>query len=312
MGEVVYPDGAKSLREIYLSKGMGAVNAIVEANHRAAENERVFRMSELPKVTLPKPHRIGMSLLDDRYRIREGDFTVITGIPSHGKSTLINEIACRMAERYQWTTAFASFEQMPQVDHRRNLRTFFNRKLEVHQSEEEKDRADRWIDKHFSFIVPDMDDEVNLGWVLDCCEAAILQHKAKLIVIDPWNEMDHVRPPDMTLTEYTGYAIKLFRRLARKYSVHVIVAAHPAKQRKLDNGTYGVPSLYDISDSAHWNNKADCGIVVHRTDETTTLIRVAKSRYHDEIGIPGDVEAHFNREIARYEIIEPEMRRYEP
>lgn len=310
--EIIYPDGAKSLRDIYLAKGMGAVNAIVEANHKAAGNERIFRMSELPKIVPPKPHRIGMPLLDDHYRIREGDFTVITGIPSHGKSTLINEIAGRMAERYQWTTAFASFEQMPQVDHRRSLRTFFNRKLEIHQSEEEQDLADRWIDRHFSFIVPDEDDEVTLGWVLDCCEAAILQHKAKLIVIDPWNELDHVRPPDMTLTEYTGYAIKLFRRMARKYRVHVIVAAHPTKQRKDDAGNYTIPTLYDISDSAHWYNKADVGIVVHRSHEMETLIRVAKSRYHDEIGVPGDVKAHFNREIARYEIIEPDMRRYEP
>lgn len=107
----------------------------------------------------------------------------------------------------------------------------------------------------------------------------------------------------MTLTEYTGFAIKQFRRLAKKHLVHVIVAAHPVKQRKLDSGDYGIPSLYDISDSSHWYNRADIGLIVHR-DKNGTLIRIAKSRHHDEIGTPGDVPVNFCRETGRYEIVD--------
>jgi twinkle protein len=101
------------------------------------------------------------------------------------------------------------------------------------------------------------------------------------VVIDPWNEMDHTRPPDMTLTEYVGYAIKQFRKLAKKYKVYLIVVAHPSKMLRGQGGKYPVPGLYDISDSAHWSNKADIGIVVHREDliaSKETKIRVVKSR----------------------------------
>lgn len=304
--------GGLSTREAWEKGGAQGLHAVIEQNQRAVENDNIFRLKDLPAYVPPKPMRIGMATLDDHYRIREGDFTVVTGIPSHGKSTFLNEVAGRMALTHGWTTCFASFEQMPQVDHRRALRTFYNRKLEVHQSEEEKDAADRWINRFFSFIVPREEDDVTLDWTLDCVAASVIRHKAKLVVIDPWNEMDHIRPRDMSLTEYTGYAIKAFRRLARVHKVHVIVCAHPAKQRKNEDGSYTIPTLYDISDSAHWYNKADCGIIVHRKDDATTIIRVAKSRYHDEIGTPGDVEAHLNREIGRYEIIEPEMRRFEP
>jgi twinkle protein len=120
--------------------------------------------------------------------------------------------------------------------------------------------------------------------------------------------MDHIRPPDMSLTEYTGFAIKQFKKFGKRMNVHVVVVAHPAKLRRNDSGSYPIPTPYDISDSAHWYNKPDVIIVVHRTgdgpDDTKTLIRTSKSRYHDEIGKPGDVEALFDPETGRYNPIE--------
>lgn len=115
--------------------------------------------------------------------------------------------------------------------------------------------------------------------------------------------MDHMRPKDMSLTEYTGYAIKRFKAFARQHNIHLIVAAHPAKMKRNTDGGYDIPSLYDISDSAHWYNKADVGIVVHRISETESLIRVAKSRYHDIIGVPGEIDCMFNKAFNRFEKI---------
>lgn len=69
---------------------------------------------------------------------------------------------------------------------------------------------------------------------------------------------------------------------------------------KDENGDYRIPTLYDISDSAHWYNKADLGVVVHRKKDHT-ILRVAKSRYHDEIGIPGEVFMTYRFEERRFE-----------
>jgi twinkle protein len=245
-------------------------------------------------------------LIDDHYKVRLGDFSVVTGIPGHGKTTFINDLCCRMVELYQWPVAFASFEQSPTSDHKRNLRTWCNRKRVIDQAPDEVDAADAWIEKYFSFIVPSFEDDVTLEWVLERVATSVIQHGVKMIVIDPWNEMDHDRPRDMSLTEYTGFAIKQFKALARRYQVHVIVAAHPAKQRKLEDGTYGVPSLYDISDSAQWYNKCDVGVVVHR-DDKGTILRTAKSKYHEEIGFPGDERAEFNTCTGRYDLVPEEL-----
>ena len=299
---VKYPKGCKDLNDALRIYGpRGVVKTINRA--RWVKVDGVYRMGELPPVAELRSYDTGIVGLSKHYRIRLGDFCVVTGIPSMGKSTFIGEVCGRMVENYGWNVAFASFEQHPQLDHKRNLRTFYNRKLVVHQSGDEISAADRWIDEHFAFVVPSEDDDVTLTWVLDRMAAAVIRYGCKIIVIDPYNEMDHMRPAEMSLTEYTGFAIKQIRKFAAKFKVHVIVAAHPAKMRREKDGKIPIPGLYDISDSAHWANKADVGIVIHRENETT--IRVVKSRYHDRIGMPGEITGSFDIESGRYVINEP-------
>jgi len=290
----------KDLNEVLIHYGPKGVAATLD-RAQWLRVDGVYRMSELPPAPEAPVYDIPMKKLVDRYKVRLGDLAVFTGIPSHGKSSVVNDIFCRLVERYGLNVAFASFEQMPQRDHRRNLRTWFCQKPTSYCDSRELAAADQWIDQHFTFLVPNEDEDVTLEWMLDKAEAAVIQHGCKVIVIDPWNEMDHARSREESLTEYTGRAIKALRRFARKLMVHVVIVAHPAKQQKDDKGDYRVPTLYDISDSAHWYNKADIGVVVHRYPDFT-LIRVAKSRYHDLIGTPGDEEADFIFEQRRFNI----------
>lgn len=302
---VRYPVGCKDLNEALVKYGpRGVTETIARAQWIAVDG--VYRMSELPPLAPNVARSTGIATMDEHYRMRLGDLCVITGIPGHGKSTLVNEICARAAIMHGWHTAFASFEQIPQADHRRALRTFHAEKRVINQTAEETADADKWIDQMFSFIVPGEDDDVTQPWLLERAASAVIRLGAKIVVVDPWNEMDHVRAPDMNLTEYVGYAIKQFRKFAHKYRVHLILCAHPVKQKKNDDGAFSVPTLYDISDSAHFYNKADVGLVVHRVDKVKTLIRIAKSRYHEDIGTPGDVFGAFNPEMARYTILEGE------
>jgi twinkle protein len=259
----------------------------------------VFRLSELPPVPTPLKFDIGFPLLGENYKMRLGDLAVITGVPGLGKTTFVNDLCCRVAHQHHLKIAWASFEQMPQRDHRRSLRTWFNERPVWQQTDEEIEAADDWIDEHHMFVVPDDGDDVTLDWLLDRIEVAVVQRGANVIVIDPWNEMDHEREGGETMTEYVGRAIKTFRRLARKLQVHLIVVAHPAKLQKVE-GKYKPPTLYDISDSANWYNKCDIGIIVHREDEQYTDIKVQKSRYHDEIGTPGEVRMMFCKDDRRF------------
>ena len=297
-----YPKGCKDLGDALRDWGERGVQETIR-RAQWLKVEGVYRLSELPPVLPERVYETGVAGLDPHYRVRRGDFCVVTGLPGHGKTSLVNEIACRMAETHGWSTVFASFEQTPQLDHRRALRSFHAGKRERDMGDAERAEADLWIDRHFAFVVAGEDDETSLAWVLERVAAAILRYEASLVVIDPWNERDHARPADMTMTEYVGFAIRQFRRLARKHGVHLIVVAHPAKMQRGKDGKYPVPGLYDISDSAHWNNKADIGIVVHRDnllDDRKTAIRVVKSRYHSAIGVPGEITAVWDETTTRF------------
>ena len=301
-----YPDGTKDLNDVLRLQGEAGVRAAI-VGAQWLEVGGIYLLSQLPPVSQPAALATGILGLDAHYRLRKGDFCVVTGLPGHGKSSFANEVACRMAAAHGWMTVFASFEQTPQIDHRRALRSFHGARREKDMSLAELAAADAWIDRHFAFIVASDEDEVSLTWVLERAAAAILRYEASLVVIDPWNEIDHRRPRDMTLTEYVGFAIRQFRRLAKRYGVHLIVVAHPAKMQRGKDGKFPVPALQDISDSAHWSNKADIGIVVHRDgmiENRETAIRVVKSRYHHAIGTPGEVLGVWDESTTRYRVAE--------
>lgn len=295
-----YPKDCKDLNDTLVKHGNRGVQACLD-RCEWMRVDGVYRMSDLPPAHDAEPHETGIPWLSKHYRMRLGDFCVITGIPSHGKSTFCNQLIASAVQKNGWGACFASFEQHPTLDHKRNLRRMFIG--HSHQwTREEIERADHWIDENFCFMVPSHDDDVTLEWVLEKAAVAVTRFDSKIIVIDPWNEMDHIRPAAMSLTEYTGFAIKQLKKFARNYHIHLIVVAHPAKMRRLDDGGYHIPTLYDISDSAHWYNKPDVGIVVHRDGKEKSRIRVAKSRYHDKIGEPGDVEVMLSPTTQRYEL----------
>lgn len=297
---IEYPKGCKDLNDALRHWGVRGVTESI-ARARWMDVPGLYRMSELPPLPDTPPHDVGIPGLEEHYRARLGDFVVVSGVPNHGKSTVTTAIACHLALRHKWPVALAAFETRPQIELRRQLRTWYNSAPEKDQSVQDLAAADDWIDKWFSFVVPGADDDANLLWLLERLRAGVVRNGVKCIVIDPWNELDHDPPADMSRTEYTGWCIRRLKKFAMSSMVHLIVVAHPAKiQRDRDN-KIPIPTLYDIADSAHWANKPEVGVIVHRKSEDETLIRVAKSRYHDQIGKPGDVSVRYVWQRATYD-----------
>jgi len=296
---VRYPRGCKDLNDALQRYGeRGVVETITRAQWMALDG--VYRMSELPPIVVAEPLDSGFPGLALHYRLRLGDFCVITGVPGSGKTTFANDLACRMVVRHGWPVCFASFEQLPQIDHRRWLRSWYASDLVKNLDARAIVEADSWIERNFVFLVPSDEDTPNLPWLLSRCSDAVIRYGVRLIIIDPWNEIEHDRPRELSLTEYVGAALREFKVFARKHQIHLIIVAHPAKMRR-ENGKFPMPALYDISDSAAWANRADIGIIVHRETEEATIIKIAKSRYHDQIGKPGEVHARYVWERSTYE-----------
>ena len=64
-----------------------------------------------------------------------------------------------------------------------------------------------------------------------------------------------------------------------------------------NDGTYPIPSMYDISGSAHWHNMADIGLCVHRNfEDNETIVYGKKVR---EQGLYGEIgECMFTYDVA--------------
>jgi twinkle protein len=92
------------------------------------------------------------------------------------------------------------------------------------------------------------------------------------------------------------------KRFAQSNGVHVWFVAHPAKMHRQSDGKMPVPTLYDISGSANWSNKADLGVVVHRNwavGASDVEIYIRKVRFK-AVGTTGMVTLNYDRATGCY------------
>ena len=128
----------------------------------------------------------------------------------------------------------------------------------------------------------DEDAEMTLEAFLEYCRIAVTRDGVKMIVLDPWNEIEHKRRNGENETDYISRCLRAVKRFAKQYDVAFWIIAHPTKPQE---GHKKIPGLYDISGSANWANKADYGLTYHRPDpnENRANILVTKVR----MGLPG-------------------------
>lgn len=244
---------------------------------------------------LRKGYSTGFESVDEYYTVVPGQWTILTGIPGHGKSNFLDAIMVNLAKNDDWRFAIFSPENQPIQRHFAGImEKFFEAPFDLGKpgriTEEQKEEGKKWLKKHFSIILPDEDANWSLEGVLELAKVLVYRKGIKGLVIDPWNEMDHSRPGNQTETEYVSATLTKIRQFARNNDVHVWVVAHPAKLYKDKDGKYPVPTPYDISGSAHYRNKADNAITVWRNvgyeDQNVADIHVQKIRFK-EVGKVG-------------------------
>jgi twinkle protein len=246
----------------------------------------------------------GWPLLDEFYTVKLGQMSIITGIPSSGKSNWLDALMVNLTIRHNWAFAVFSPENWPVERHIQSIiekiarRPFTGQGLCIER--EELPEMIQEIDHRFFFLMPP-EDEMTVDAVLEKARIAIFRSGVKGIVIDPWNELEHTFG-NLTETQYISAMLGKIRRFARRNGVHVWIVAHPQKLIKdKDTGKYKPPTMYEISGGANWRNKADVGICVHRPDMTNdiTEIYIQKVRFR-EIGKLGAVQFRYARETGNY------------
>ena len=314
---VKWPEGCKDANDVLLQHGAEELRrCISEAKPYPIDGvlyvaDQAEDVMALYREGLQGGVSPGWPSLDRHYTVKPGQITIVTGIPSHGKSQVVDAMMVNIAMQYGWSFAVCSPENLPVSRHIAKLVEQytgqpFGAGTTTRIASSDVIHAMDWLHEHFIFIAPD--ETLSIPALLQHGKALVARHGIRGLVLDPWNEFDHTRPHGQTETEAISISLGQIRRFARVHGVHVWVVAHPQKPYRKDDGTYPVPTPYDISGSAHWRNKADNCLTIWRDLQEVTSavqIHIQKIRFR-EIGSPGMVELRFNTLNGRYEDRQPD------
>lgn len=264
------------------------------------------RLGELYDAGLARGDSTGWKSVDELYTVAPGLVTVITGWPGSGKSEWTDALASNLIDQ-GWRFVWYSPENFPVEVHLSKLIEKragkpFGRGPTDRISRDEVQAIAMALHGRIAFI--DCGDEaLDIGQILGeswKMLSMVRKTERRALVIDPWNEVRHLRENGETETDYISQALGFVRRWARTHNIHVFIVAHPAKQPR-DNGKLPIPKPDMIAGSQHWWNKADQCIAVYRdysdTQEVQIHVQKVRFKHHGRIGM---ATLTYDRVTGRY------------
>lgn len=314
---VQYPSGCKDANDILLKHGKGILKMTVEGAEPFPV-EGVLTGFDLASDIInfydngyPHGYRVPMPGMEEHVRLQLmlGQFTAVTGIPSHGKSEWVDWLMVLMSREHGWKWGICSPENQPSSIHASKLiqkyygKSFDHRKEINHRIPKEAlYHCIDFINEHFYFI--DVDEtKMTLDDILKKLDDLVLQKGIKGWLLDPWNKVEFTIGKGLNETQSTNTALTQVSSFCKRRKVHGIAIAHPTKiQKDKNTGMFEVPNMYSISGSAHWYNQIDNGITVYRNEkEGLTGVYIQKVRY-DWLGNKGFITYRFNTMTRQFEL----------
>lgn len=224
-----------------------------------------------------------------------GYTTIITGIPGHGKSEVLDQVLIQLCIDYKLRGGFFTPENWPTELHIIKLVEKLIGKSAFKCNGVELNKAKEFLSDRVFWIYPE--EGYQLETVLNKIRQAVLKHGIQWYVIDPWNKLEHQDDS----TNYVSRCLDLISNFNKKNGTHAFIVAHPTKMKyNQEHEQYEVPGLYDISGSANFYNKADIGLSMYREKEQYTnslYIQKVKFKFWGE---PGKVTYRWDQTNGRY------------
>lgn len=310
---VEYPEGCKDANDVLVKH---SEFYLIDATDKAKPFpvEGIISPDDLrPKLMtlydsgVKRGYITGWHLFNEFYTVKPGEMTIVTGIPGSGKSNFVDALCVNLIRLHQFKVAVFSPENWPPERH---LQTYVEKYAKKPFDRDgfgaqriSKNEVNKSIDKleeHIHFIMP-KDDVMSVDSILEKAKVEVFRRGIQGLVIDPWNEIEHCYN-GMREDQYISKELTKIRRFARMNGVHVWIVAHPRNLVKDNAGKYQPPTMYEISGGAHWRNKADNGLCIHRKEFRSggsTYIFVQKIRFK-EVGRCGDVRFNFCVDTGLY------------
>jgi twinkle protein len=315
---VEYPNGYKDANEVLMDFGIDTLKECFDnAKPLPVEGitfakDQTINVLDLHRNGLPQGLKLGYDAkFDDLFSLHPSQFTLITGIPGHGKSNFLDQIMILSAKIGDWKFAVFSAEKQPVSMHIADLvqkltgKGVYTKNPNYRISESELHSALDFIHKHFFFINM-KGNNLSIEGLIEKATELAERKGIDGFVIDNWATMEHSRNGKRT-GDYVGDSLTKINEFKQEYGVHVFLVAHPRKiETDKKTGKPRVPNLYDVADSAHFFNLVDTGLVVYRNYDTNIVdIITAKMRWQF-VGQPGEASFSYNVMSGLYsEVLDP-------
>ena len=249
---------------------------------------------------LPEGLILSIPEIDQYIKWLLGQLMIVTGVPASGKSEFIDFLCVLFNKLFAWKSAFFTPENYPLVNHIDKLyEKIAGHSMRVNYNQVESEIVIDHINNNFFYILDEEDQTP--AKILDCAKYLVKTKGIKVLVIDPYNTIDHQYDKYTTETKYISNFLTSLQKFARFNNVLVILIAHPAKMISGE-----IPTLYSISGSAHFYNKADYGLIVHRETNSDNIMTGVTKLFWKKIrfkrlGTQGISQMIYNYKNGRYE-----------
>ena len=228
---------------------------------------------------------IGLDGGDNYFKMAFGEWSVLSGIPNSGKSDVLDQVLCNITMKHGFRCAMFSPESFPYEGH---IKRIANKLMSKNCNNDDLNDVKDFIEEHFYWIKIDLEN-LTLKSILNAFKKLVFQKGINVCVIDPWNMLDHSAQRDHS---YIGKTLSEITQFCQQTKTHLFLVAHPRKIES-EGGQYKKPTLYDISGSADFFNKAYNGIIIYRnigqrteygSDSVNVYVEKVKRKENGQLG----------------------------
>jgi twinkle protein len=243
---------------------------------------------------LPEGDRSGDERFDEYLRFFPGELTIVTGVPSHGKSIFLEQLSINLTINAGWAFGVFSPESFPVAMYILRLIKKITGKQVIPKwiSEADMGKMKDWLMDKFNIIYPENEHHF-LETILEKARQLVLRKGINGLIIDPWNKIESNLPNNYNEGKFVNEQLSKIIKFCQQNGVHAFLVAHPTKMPKDKQGHFEVPNLYSISGSANFFNMTQNGFTVYRNSETgLTEVHIQKVKW-EHLGKKGMIEYRY-------------------
>ena len=242
--------------------------------------------------------------MDDYFRWKKGEINLFVGYANYGKSFFVMQLMLTKSFFDGWKWGIFSPENFPATDFYDDLIEMYVGKWLDKMSEEEYIEGAKFIDEHIFYVYPE--DSHDIHAINEKFRYLVLKKGIDGVLVDPWNQLDHIQKPYQREDLYISEALKDVKRFALLNGISYNIIAHPVKPQRLEDRSLPPVDMYDVSGGSMWANKSDNIVSYHRPNHhidkssTEVTVYIQKVKRKRTGGKPGQFDIKLKWDIKRF------------